>query len=114
MIRYLFLQRCYEADLAKQDLTRAELNDAWVSEALRRAGYDSNFVGRRLLLESMEMLGLTAGVAGNRSRQHILAPIIWDVVKAAEPAIEEHIRTFAEEIRHDSALLRIGGTGARG
>jgi len=108
VVRYLFLQRCYEADRAGLDVRSAELDDFWVKEALKKLGYDSNFDARRLLLESMEMLGLTISIGGSRSRQQILSPIIWQVIKAEEPLVEEHIQTFAEEIRTDDTTLRIG------
>jgi hypothetical protein len=95
--RYLFLRRCVDCEAAGQDPTTVEITDTWTRDALTGAGFESSFDGRRLLLESMELVGLTASVANNRSRQLIVSPIIWKVIKASA-SVEELISTFSEEI----------------
>jgi hypothetical protein len=111
--RFLFLKRCMEAEQANQNVSDAELTDSWVKDTLRAAGYGSTFDGRRMLLESMEMAGLTGAVADNQSRQRILTPIIWRAIKASEPDIPTLVQTFAEEIGED-VRLKITATGVQG
>jgi hypothetical protein len=111
VIRYLFLQRCYEADSAKQEISGAEINDLWLKTTLENLGLKSNFDARRLLMDQMEMLALTTPL-GSRSRQQILATLIWDITKESEPDIVSFIRTFAEEISQEDIVQRPGSSAA--
>jgi hypothetical protein len=104
--RYLFLKACHDAEAEGRSVTSVEMTDTWTKEALKSAGYESTFDGRRLVLESLELIGLTAAVGDNRSRQRILTPVIWNVSKALGSP-EELIATFAEEIRQHQDRLTI-------
>jgi hypothetical protein len=104
--RYIFLKACTQAEKSGQSLAQFELSDAWVKETLLLASCESTFDSRRLLLESLEMVGLTGSIGHNRSRQTILAPIVWEVIKGSEPDIEGLIETFASELRDETMTSR--------
>ena len=111
IIRYLFLKRCFEAELAKQEVSAAEITDSWLKATLEHLGLHSNFDARRLLMDSSEMLGLTAPVGGNHARQQILSTVIWQVIKDSEQDdVSRLIETFAAEISQADVTMRFGAS----
>jgi hypothetical protein len=104
--RFIFLKRCREADLAGEGISDAEITDAWTESVLDAAGYESNYDGRKLLLESLELRALTSKIGTTRrSRQRIAAPIIYSFLKYTEPDIDGLIEVFARDIKHSRHTL---------
>lgn len=99
-IQFLFVSRCHEADRANQELRRAEIDDEWVDEALRRIGYDTTVAGRRNLLEGMGVHGLTAALHGNPERQVVAAPMVYLYLKRTQP-IERYLEKLARDISRE-------------
>lgn len=110
VVRFLFLQRCREAEMVGEDVRSVEFTDEWVKKSLKGIGRESDFGGRRLLLESMEMLGLTSAISGSRSRQAMQSSVIWQTVRGIESNIDDHIRTFAEEVNVEETPLIVGSS----
>ena len=103
--RYIFLKRCREADLAKEPIISAEISDDWTKKTLDKLGYESSYDGRRFMLRSLELHGLTTSIHGNQSRQKIAAPIIYIFIKHSTDDPDHLINKFAGEISREKEDL---------
>lgn len=97
--RYVFLKYCRENDIHNRPIADGEINDSWLKSSFKEIDIESNLNGRRLLLERLEVHGLTESVYNNPSRQKICTPIIYNYLRETEPSIDDLISTFVDEMR---------------
>jgi hypothetical protein len=103
--RYLFIQRCVEAEAANERITEAEFDDAWTQKTLQTLGWDSTYDRRRDLLERFELKGLTIAIGGNRSRQRIAAPVIYRYLKHTQRNLRRLADALAADITIENSPL---------
>jgi hypothetical protein len=96
--RFVFLKRCREAELSNEPLTNAEISDDWIANTFNKLGFKTSLDGRRFMLRSLELHGLTTSIKKNIMKQRIATPIIYSFIKHSEYNIDNLIKKFAEEI----------------
>lgn len=108
-LRYLFLKRCHDAAESGLPVHQAELTDGWVESALSALGHPSTVSGRALLLDELQMRGLTVPTNATRSRQRVAVPIIYTFMKRSED-IGRYLAALARDIVHERKRLLHGPT----
>ncbi len=108
-LRYLFLKRCHDAVESGVPVHQAELTDSWVENALSELGHLSTVSGRALLLDELQMRGLTVPTNATRSRQRVAAPVIYTFMKRSED-IGRYLAALARDIVHERKRLLRGPT----
>jgi hypothetical protein len=106
--RYLFLKCCQDAECENLPLHQAELSSESIERHLRALGYASTVSGRGLLLDDLQLRGLTVPANASGSRQRIAAPIVYVFLKASEPDFEYLLKSLAGEIIYERARLMHG------
>ena len=98
LLKYLFLRRCHDADLAHLELRQALLDDDWLVRALDFLGLCATTTARRNILEALEIHGLCFAADYNRSKQRVAVPMIYIFLKEVEHPVTALIDKYAQDI----------------
>jgi hypothetical protein len=107
-VKYLFLRRCYEAEMAGEPLTQSGFGDDWIEASLASLGYRSTTRGRRNLMDSLEMHGLCTAVDYERSKKVVAAPLVYRFVRQEVPSFDKWLVKLGNEIDGEEAVWELG------
>jgi len=99
ILRYLYLLRCREGDLAGDPLSDATVDDDWVEVALAKIGYVSSMDDRSELLQELEMRGMIDQKDDRRSAFIVVSPMIYYYHKKAGVNFDMLFDKFRREIK---------------
>ena len=103
-VRYLFLKRCHDASAAGLPVHQAELTDEWVEKELTAIGFSSTVYGRSLLLDDLQLRGLTVPANATGSRQRIAVPVIYSFMKRSED-IDRYLAALVRDVGYEKKRL---------
>lgn len=108
LLRYLYLKRCHEADLAGVSISEASIDDDWLIKALDECGYASSLDDRTALLEGLEMRGLIDQRDDRRIAFIIVTPMLYHYHKKARADFAALFKKYQVEIlqEHEQWGLR--------
>ena len=104
LMKFLFLKRCRDTELAGHDISQTEIDDNWLESVLHELGFASSFQARRNLLEGLEMHGLCAFLDDDRTRMSVATPIVYRYIERTVPKIDSYIKKHAEDVRREEEL----------
>lgn len=107
LLKYCYLIRCCEAENAGTQLFETEIDDDWLVATLARLGYSAKYEDRRMILEGLEIHGLSAAIGFNRGRQRIAIPIIYYFLKEIEPPVERIIDRYSSDIPLEEFIWKL-------
>jgi hypothetical protein len=99
ILRYLYLLRCREGDLAGAALSDATMDDDWLEQALEKMGYFSSMDDRSYLLQELEMRGMIDQKDDRRSTFIIVSPMVYYYHKKAGVNFDMFFEKFRREIK---------------